>query len=220
MSEVIQKLKLESYRDRLVLHKPNKVQDFNAISFDVEITKPKYDIVFTFIFSLDEFTQTLKTIIDKDLLNPDGFLYFAYPKKGNKEYKQHIGRDDFFCTVSMDSDGYVNDSVLKFAKMLSFNDTFTVIGLKHQAKRKLKSSQPSQCVGDYVNRIPDLQEYFRNKSEILAAYNALTPGYQRDWARYVYSVKSETTVAKRLAEMEDILKQGYKTKDLYRRATK
>ena len=51
-------------------------------------------------------------------------------------------------------------------------------------------------------------------------FNKLTPGYQRGWARYVYGVKNEDTKAKRLTEMEDILKKGFKSIDLYRQNKK
>lgn len=36
----------------------------------------------------------------------------------------------------------------------------------------------------------------------LAYYQSLTPGYQKDWARYVYSAKQEATKEKRRNEME------------------
>ena len=153
--------------------------------------------------------------IEKDLINPNGYLYFAYPKKGNKQYTEYIGRDDFFTSVNMDKDGFVNGSKLKFNKMVAFNDTFTCIGLKFETKTKQKT-QPSQCVADYIDRIPELQQYFSENRGVTEMFDKLTPGYQRDWARYVYGVKNEETKVKRLAEMEDVLKNGYKSIDLYR----
>ena len=214
--EVIKKFGIEKYNQKLILNMPADISDFDGMSFSTVMDKDNYDLVFAFIFSLDEFTNLLKTVIDRNLLHPGGILYFAYPKKGNKQYKEYIGRDDFFGKVNMDSDGYVNDSPIKFNKMAAFNDVFTVIGLKHEPKRK-KSTQPSQCVSDYVARIPDIRKHFEGNLEILKAFDQLTPGYQRDWARYVFGVKNEATTDKRFAEMEHILKQGYKTVDLYRR---
>ena len=139
MSEAVRKLKIENYKDKLIMNKPDNVSDFEAMSFDESIMKAKYDIVIAFVFSLDEFLLRLTTILNKDLLNPNGYAYFVYPKKGNREYADYIGRDDFFGVVSMDNDGYVNDSQVKFAKMVAFNDTFTAVWLKHHAKRKQKS---------------------------------------------------------------------------------
>jgi len=214
--EVIKKFGIEKYNQKLILNMPADISDFDGISFSTVMDRDSYDLIFAFIFSLDEFTNLLEKVIDSNLLNPMGVLYFAYPKKGNKQYKEYIGRDDFFGKVNMDSDGYVNDSPIKFNKMAAFNDVFTVVGLKHEQKRK-KSTQPSQCVEDYVSRIPEIRTHFEEKLEILASFDRLTPGYQRDWARYVFGVKNAATTEKRFAEMEHILKQGYKTVDLYRR---
>ncbi|MFQ9697738.1 MAG: YdeI/OmpD-associated family protein, partial [Zhenhengia sp.] len=68
---------------------------------------------------------------------------------------------------------------------------------------------------DYKDKVTDLKVYFQNQPEILERYVALTPGYQRDWARYVYSARTQNTIDKRLIEMAEILKQGFKTKQLY-----
>ena len=216
-NETIKKFAIEKFDKKLILNKPADITDFNGIIFDTTIINKKYDLIFAFIFSLDGFINRLKTVIEKELLNPNGVLYFAYPKKGNKQYKEYIGRDDFFNVVYMDTDGYVFDSPLKFNKMAAFSEVFTVVGLKHEEKRK-KPTQPSQCAGDYVERIPDLRKHFEENKEILAFFDQLTPGYQRDWARYVFGVKNPATTEKRLAEMESILKQGYKSVDLYRRS--
>ena len=48
--------------------------------------------------------------------------------------------------------------------------------------------------------------------------DALAPGYQKDWARYVYSAQTQMTREKRQLEMVDILGKGYKTAQLYRQA--
>ncbi len=217
--EIIDKLRIEDYKQKLVLNKPDNIHDFDAINYDTNIKQKSYDLIFAFIFSLNEFTGLLETVISQHLLNPDGYIYFAYPKKGNKQYREYINRDDFFPQVDMDNDGYVNGSHVKFNKMVAFNDVFTAIGLKHLPVRKT-TTKPSQCVADYVERIPDLQNHFAGNKTTLQIFNSLTPGYQRDWARYIYSAQTGTTVQKRLTEMEDILAQGYKSKDLYRQKKK
>lgn len=215
-SEKIQKLKIEDLPVKLVLNKPEDIRDFDGLKFDVSFQKTtKYDLIFAFIFVLDEFPSLVDKVITEDLLNPGGYLYFAYPKKGNKQYEKYIGRDDFFPSVRMDDDGFVNESPIKFNKMLSFSEVFTCIGLKYETKVK-KRTQPSQCVADYIDRIPELIKNLAQKPEILALFNGLTPGYQRGWARFVFGVKNEETQVKRLAEMEKILKEGFKSVDLYR----
>jgi hypothetical protein len=217
--ETIKKFAVEKFDKRLILNKPANIADFDGVAFGTVINNEKYDLIFAFVFSLDEFASLVKMVIEKELLNLDGVIYFAYPKKGNKQYREYIGRDDFFSVVDMDNDGYVFGSPVKFNKMAAFNEVFTVVGLKHEEKRK-KSTQPSQCVGDYIERIPDLRKHFVENKEVLAFFDQLTPGYQRDWARYVFGVKNPDTTEKRFAEMENILKQGYKSGDLYRRGKK
>ena len=213
--QIINKLKIEEYTDRLLLNKPEYISGFGDITFDTSIVKPSYDLIFSFIFALVEFPSTINMVVEKELLNPNGYLYFAYPKKGNKRYNEYIGRDDFFTAVCMDKEGFINGSRLKFNKMVAFDEVFTCIGIKYESKTKNKS-QPSQCVGDYIDRIPDLLQHFSENTEILNFFNKLTPGYQRDWARYVFSVKTEETKAKRLTEMGKILAEGYKSIDQYR----
>lgn len=78
----------------------------------------------------------------------------------------------------------------------------------------------SQCVDGYIEMIPQLKEYLSTIPKLLSFYETLTPGYQKDWARYVYSAKRKNTQQKRLDEMKDILSQGFKTKELFRQAQK
>lgn len=54
----------------------------------------------------------------------------------------------------------------------------------------------------------------------LAFFKSLTPGYQQDWARFIFSAKQQGTRDKRKAQMVDVLSQGYKTMVLYRQNKK
>ncbi|MNN12356.1 hypothetical protein D3C81_1253430 [compost metagenome] len=102
--------------------------------------------------------------------------------------------------------------------MVSFDDVFTAVGLKFETKKtkKTATTKSSQRVEDYISRIPDIKQYLENDEEVLERYNQLAPGYQKDWARYVYSAKRSETQEKRLLETKDILAEGYKSIDLYR----
>ncbi|MFT4223082.1 YdeI/OmpD-associated family protein [Dysgonomonas sp.] len=212
---IIKKLNIENYARKVILNKPDDIREFDELSFDKIIGKGKYDLVFAFIFSLEEFIFLLKIIIQNDILNCNGMLYYAYPKKGNKQYKESIGRDDFFDVIDMDGDGYIHDSFMKFNKMVLFNDVFTVIGLEHSEKRN-KAVVSSRRVADYIERVSDVREYFKTNKDILEIFDILTPGYQCGWARYVYNTKNPETTEKRFCEMQNILKQGFKSIDLYR----
>jgi hypothetical protein len=101
--------------------------------------------------------------------------------------------------------------------MVGLNDVFTVVGFKEESRKSQPSSKPSQCVDDYLEMVPQIEEDLRNVPEVLTFYQSLTPGYRKDWARYVYSAAQEETREKRREEMKTILGEGYKSIDLYRR---
>ena len=217
---IIEKLNLQKYKNKLILHKPEQVDEFQELEYDSSIIRDKYDLIMSFIFSLEEFINELQNVIEKQLLEDNGYLYFAYPKKNNKVYKEYIDRDSFISALPSDEDGYVLNSNIKFARMVSLNDVFTVVGLKSTPKKAQKSStnKSSQCVDDYINNIEDIKQYLQKDEEILKKYNDLTPGYQKDWARYIYSAKRKETQEKRQLEMETVLGEGYKTIELYKQA--
>lgn len=220
MDEIIfKKLALAKYARKAIIARPNDVDAFVGLDYDDRLGTGRYDMVLHFVFTLDEFVDRLTDIISHGRLNPGGVVYFAYPKKGNKRYAQYIGRDDFFTVIDMDNDGYVGQSDVKFNKMVAFDQTFTIIGLKHDAKRR-HSTQPNQCVGAYAGRIPELRERLAPHADALAFFDALTPGYQRDWARYVFAVRTDATMPRHLEAMVAILRAGYKSVDLYRQAKK
>ncbi|MGG1675474.1 YdeI/OmpD-associated family protein [Neobacillus sp. NRS-1170] len=217
---VIDKLNLTKYPTKLILGLPEDVKDFSELEFDSSIQKDQYDMCFFFVFSLEEFSKQIKLVIEKKLLKDKGYLFFAYPKKGNPTYKEYIERDSIFPGIGVDEDGYVSGGEIKFARMVSLNNVFTVVGLKSEPKKakKAASSKASQCVDDYINNVEDIKQYLNNKENLLNFYNDLTPGYQKDWARYVYSAKRKETQEKRLLEMESVLGDGFKSMELYRQS--
>lgn len=216
-NSIITKLSINKYPAMLILNKPGDVGAFDELEFDTEYSQEKYDFILAFIFNLEQFAHHLQSVIDKQVLNDKGYLYFAYPKKNNPKYQEYIERDSFFEQIPVDEDGYVPNSRLKFSRMVSLDEVFTVVGLKSQAKKttKASSTKSSQLVDDYIEKIPELQNQL--DEEVVAIFNQLTFGYQKDWARYVYSAKRSETQEKRLSEMKTILAEGYKSIDLYRR---
>jgi len=216
---IVEKLNLNKYPNKLILQVPENMDDFNELEYESASKQAKYDLIFIFIFSLEEFTKQLQSVIEKQLLEDNGYLYFAYPKKNNKVYKEYIDRDSFMDALPVDDEGYVLESNVKFSRMVSLNDVFTVVGLKSVPRKtkKAASSKNSQCVDDYIIHVDDIRNYLNKNEELLKTYNELTFGYQKDWARYVYSAKRKETQEKRLLEMETILGEGYKSMDIYRR---
>ncbi|GGA69419.1 hypothetical protein GCM10008025_11700 [Ornithinibacillus halotolerans] len=68
-------------------------------------------------------------------MKDNSYVYFAYPKKGNKQYDTYIERDDIYTDKYYDGEGFFPNSNLKFARTISLNDVFTVAGIKAVAKK-------------------------------------------------------------------------------------
>lgn len=210
---IIDKLKLAQYKNFAVLNEPSDYDLFQE--YNTTLSK-EHDAIFIFVDTIDDMVNHTKQIISEQRLMEKGYLYFAYPKKGNKRYDTFIHRDDIFPAMKVDKDGYVNNSDLKFSRMVSMDDVFTVVGLKREKKKVKKVSSTSQRVADYEHRVKDVETILSNHPYELAFYKGLTPGYQRDWARFIFSAKQQKTRDKRKAQMVDILSKGFKSVDLYR----
>jgi len=63
--------------------------------------------------------------------------------------------------------------------------------------------------------IPQVAELLADDATLLAFFNGLTVGYQREWARYVFGAKAEDTKQRHIADMRQILAAGYKSKRAY-----
>ncbi|AIQ71691.1 LAAC [Paenibacillus graminis] len=216
---IVEKLNLHKFKRVAVLYRPEDEHSLSGLGDHVtELTDSQYDLIFAYVLNMKSLQDLVNQVIDHNYLNKGGYLYAAYPKKGNKVYSTYIHRDSLFEGVGAGEDGYIGSSSLKFARMVGLNDVFTVVGFKEEArKKKDTSSKPSQRVDDYTSMIPAVEKELQDSPEALALYQSLTPGYRKDWARYVYSAVQEETRAKRRAEMKKILGEGYKSVDMYRR---
>ena len=216
---IVEKLYLQKYKTAAVLNLPDGLDYFAELSnYDTELNPGHtYDLIFAFVFNMDSLRALVNKVIEQNILNQSGYLYIAYPKKGNKVYPTYIHRDDLFSGLGADENGYIGTSAIKFARMVGLDDVFTVIGLKEESKiNNSASAKASQRVDDYIALIPEIEKDLQDTPDLLTFYQSLTPGYQKDWARYVYSAKQEATRVKRREEMKMILGAGYKTRDLYR----
>ncbi len=70
------------------------------------------------------------------------------------------------------------------------DDVFTVIGLKREQRTKKKTVSASQRVADYAENIKDIEALLADDPDILSFYQSLTPGYQKDWARFFIFCKT------------------------------
>lgn len=216
---IVEKLNLKKYEKVAVLHLPDGADYLNGlVDFDTELRDTTYDLIFAFVLDMESLKGLVQKVIDKNCLNKNGYIFLAYPKKGNKVYSTFIHRDDLLDGLGADENGYIGTSNIKFARMVGLDDVFTVVGLKEDERGKNQTStKSSQCVDDYIDLIPNVEKDLQDTPELLSFYQSLTPGYRKDWARYIYSAKQEATKEKRREEMKLILGKGYKSRDLYRR---
>ncbi|MFC7063755.1 YdeI/OmpD-associated family protein [Halobacillus seohaensis] len=214
---ITNKLKLEQYNNLAVINQPH---DYDVFTEQATNLSSKHDAIFIFVENVEEMVTHTERIAADQLLLEKGYLFFAYPKKGNKRYETYIHRDEIFPAMKIEKDGYIRGSDIKFSRMVSMDDVFTVVGLKRQKKKTSKSPAASQCVADYEENVKDIEGLLSKHSEELAFYQNLTPGYQKDWARHIFSAKQQKTQDKRREQMIDILSQGYKSLDLYRQKKK
>ncbi len=219
---IVDKLNLHKFGRTALLHVPAGSNYFAGMKgYDTELGDGEYALIVDFVLEMDALRRSVQDVIEHNRLQMGGYLFAAYPKKGNKVYPSFIHRDDLLEGVGSDADGYVGDSDVKFARMVGLDDVFTIVGFKRESRAKRKSAQASkasQRVADYIDLIPSVEQDLADKPELLTFYQSLTPGYRRDWARYVYSAKQEVTRANRREEMKMILGADYKSRELYRQA--
>lgn len=197
-----------------VLNQPN---DYDTFTNYPNTISNNHDAIFIFVETLEEMVKHATYLAEQeDILVEKGYVFFAYPKKGNTRYPTYIHRDEMFPALRVDEDGYIGKSTLKFSRMVSMDDVFTVVGLKRERRKTKKSTAASQCVADYEDKVVDIEEILANYPKLLTFYQSLTPGYRKDWARYIFSAKQQKTRDNRIEQMLDILSQGYKSVDLYR----
>lgn len=216
---IVDKLGLHKYEQVAVLDQPEGMDYLSELTGYATTLKDRvFDLIFAFVLDMESLKELVDRVIEHQHLRNNGYLFVAYPKKGNKVYPTFIHRDDLLGGLGSDEDGYVGNSTIKFSRMVGLDDVFTVVGLKQDAGSKDRTStNSSQRVDDYIALIPSVEKDLEDAPELLSIYQSLTPGYRKDWARYVYSAKQEETRAARREEMKMILQAGYKSRELYRK---
>lgn len=212
------KLKLDSF-EKIGLVRSAKEEATAFLGYDFpDYKSTQLDLAVAYVYNLEEMRDVIFYLIENQILEEMGIVYLVYPKNKNKLGHPPIHRDAIFPHLNVDEEtGYIKDTSYKFNRMVALDDNYTVVAVKFQPKSKTKKlSSVSGRAKDYEDRVVDIENYLREFPEQAVFYDSLTPGYKKDWARYVYSARTEKTIEKRLLEMVDILGKGYKTKQLYR----
>lgn len=160
----------------------------------------------TDLVELAKIIQHYKEIIP----NYQARFYLVYPKK-TVNIGSPIGRDELRQALQLYE--------FEANKLVSVNENYSCMGVK-SATHAVKITRPSQCVADYQDKVAELIEYLQTNLTVTELFLALTPGYQRDWARFIYSAVQEKTRMARQQILVDALIAGYKTHDAYKKAIK
>lgn len=60
--------------------------------------------------------------------------------------------------------------------------------------------------------IPQVAALLADDPTLQAFFNDLTPGYQREWARFIFGVKAAATQQRHVAVMKTVFQAGFKSK--------
>lgn len=218
---IIKKLNLTKYPSKLIFKQPKGYTlDLELTNCDCDVLEASYDLIIAFALTMDDMKELITQVNYSQLLKENGYLFIAYPKKGNKMYDTYVHRDEILPSLEVDEEGYIPNSLLKFSRMVSLDDTFTIVGLKYITKQQLKSPTKSQIASDYDHLVPDVINLLDAHEDERLFFKSLTPGYQRSWARFIFSAKQDATQLKRTDTMITCLKAGFKSHDLYRQSLK
>lgn len=80
-TNVVAKLNLNKYESKLILNQPEDIAYFNELQYDSEMTKEKYDLIFVFIFNMDQFKEYLDLVIRKQAIHENGYLFLPIRRK-------------------------------------------------------------------------------------------------------------------------------------------
>ena len=93
-------------------------------------------------------------------------------------YPTFVHRDEIFPTLQVnEADGYIKGSTLKFNRMVSLDETFTVVGMKNVLK-KPRRIRPVLLLGIMFNIYQKLKRCYK-QNPAAATFVALTPVIKR-----------------------------------------
>lgn len=70
-------------------------------------------------------------------------------------------------------------------------------------------------LSDFEPLIPNVAELLATEPTLAEFFKQLTPGYQREWARFIFGAKAEATKQRHIEVMKTVFKAGYKSKRAY-----
>ncbi|GEO69837.1 YdeI/OmpD-associated family protein [Levilactobacillus acidifarinae] len=74
---------------------------------------------------------------------------------------------------------------------------------------------PQLPLSAYEPMIPQVADLLADDVSLQAFFTTLTPGYQREWARFIFGAKAKATQQRHIAVMRTVFQAGYKSKRAY-----
>ncbi|QBO36220.1 hypothetical protein EQG49_06990 [Periweissella cryptocerci] len=201
MATVIEKLKLNKYATRVIMDVPTDMKEFEGLAYENELQKA--DLLIFFVYYLAQMVGAIQNVVSQQLLSDEGYLYFAYPKKASKKYTAKFGRDDIFPFLGINHlDGKIGETNLKFSKMVSLNNDFTMIGIRVITVKTARK----QTVAQFVDRTDEFIALLTAVEK--DHFEAITPGRQRAYVSYAFGAKTQATIDAHTAKAKLALAQG------------
>lgn len=216
MGIISEKLKLAKYDHIVILNMPADVAPlFSEIQYQTKMVDGA-DFVLDFVVDLPDMRRKITALNKAHQLTEKGYFFVAYPKVQSKQYSG-IKRDDIFPFLHVnEATGQIGETQLKFSRMLKLDDDFTMIGMQWLTAKPRKQGAINQRVADYQDRVPELEAKLESRPAILTQFQQLTPGYQREWARYIFATKATKIAESHFDKMIEVLAAGYPSISLYR----
>lgn len=218
MNEALyKKLRLHKFQHILYCQPAKEAGAFDTLALPGMPNGQKPDLILAYVYTMEEMKRCVADLYSRSALAEEGCLYLAYPKRKNRLSHPPIDRDDIFPCLNVDEEGYALNTDYQFNLMVALDENYTLIGLKRLPRAKQKNrTAASQCAADYADRVPDIAQWLETHAQAHAFFQSLPGSYQRDWACWLYSAKTEATLARRQAEMLESLNAGCKSKQHWR----
>ena len=78
---IVEKLNLLKYSKKAIINRPNESYLSEITDAQTEFPKEAVDLLFIFVKDMTEFKQLVDKVIENQVLNKEGVLFVAYPKR-------------------------------------------------------------------------------------------------------------------------------------------
>lgn len=210
LKDVYSKLKVKEGMNLLILNAPVAYLTSTdeiplSISIHTEANNKQYRFVQLFAKNQQELTSWGDRAIQS--LEDDGVLWICYPKKTSPLY-ENLSRDEGWDAVtSLGMEG---------VSLISVDDTWSAMRFrpKNAASKERKRQAPESSKEGFESKelvMPEeLKVIFKDEPEAAIFFDQLAASYKRSYLEWITSAKREETKHKRILEMVEKLKMGYK----------